>query len=293
MSMSSRLSLLALSLLAAGPAWAQGMNVQIGPNGMAVQVHDPDQPVAATATATATVTTTTTTSSGEAFNLVYEANPERATMMKVLAPEGAGLQVWEGKRLVHEDDVPTSFRAQPDVFYRFVLKFPGGGVWEKKLAARRGQTALLSVAPPVQVVVAPVVVAQPAPVVVVHEQHDHGRRDRHDRHDKHDDRRDHDRRPSGPAAMGVGDFAGLRDAIEAESFENTKLDVLRTAAPNAWFTIDQVGQLVDLFSFSTGKVEVVQVTKPRVLDPQNAFQLYGHFTFESDKAKVRKIYGQR
>jgi len=95
-----------------------------------------------------------------------------------------------------------------------------------------------------------------------------------------------------PMAMSPGDFGALKSAMQAEGFEAQRLDVLRTAASSAWFTVDQVGQLTDLFAFSKGKVEVVAVCKPRMVDPQNGYQLYSHFTFTGDKEKVRSILGQ-
>ena len=58
----------------------------------------------------------------DAFRLDFEANPTGASSMKVVSPERARLQVWDGARMVHEDDVPTSFAANPDVFYRFVVQ---------------------------------------------------------------------------------------------------------------------------------------------------------------------------
>jgi len=119
-----------------------------------------------------------------------------------------------------------------------------------------------------------------APVVVVEE--------RHGRHDRHHDPRP----PAGPQPMFDTDFAGLVEAIEAEGFEDGKLNVLRTAAPGTYFSVGQVGQLVDLFAFSAGKIKVVEICKPRILDLQNSFQLYSHFTFEADKKKVRGILGR-
>ncbi len=83
------------------------------------------------------------------------------------------------------------------------------------------------------------------------------------------------------------DFPALLEAVNAEAFGTAKLDVLRTA--NARLTVDQVGQLLELFSFSSEKVSVVEITAPRLLDRQNAFKLYKQFDFDSDKQKVKAI----
>ena len=96
------------------------------------------------------------------------------------------------------------------------------------------------------------------------------------------------RRNSG--GRGMVDFGALVEAVKAESFGDAKLDVVRTA--EGGLTVDQVGQLVDLFSFSEEQVKVVEITNSRLVDRQNAFKLYSHFTFDSDKKKVKAILGK-
>ncbi len=90
--------------------------------------------------------------------------------------------------------------------------------------------------------------------------------------------------------MGLVDFPALVEAVKAESFSDAKLDVVRTA--EGGLNVDQVGQLVDLFSFSAEKVKVVEISNPRLVDRQNSFKLYSHFTFDGDKKKVKAILGK-
>jgi hypothetical protein len=172
------------------------------------------------------------------------------------------LAVWDGKRRIHEDDIPTSFNAAPDIFYRFVVRLSDGRVWEKKLSVKRGQTSTLSV-------------LMDAPAVAEEEHH----------------RRHHDDAPPPPQAMSADDFSALKAAIMREDFEPQKMTVLQTAVTSAWFTISQVGELVDMFNFTSGKTKVVEVTRARILDMNNASQIYTHFDFESDKKRVRAILG--
>lgn len=252
-----RTALFSIALLLTTAAFAQDVRVRVGPTGMTMRVDD--QPVASTQI------------SGESYRLDFANNPDGATVMKVVSPEGARVDIWNGKQMVHQDDIPTSFNAQPDTFYRFVIRLPDGRVWEKKLSAKRRSTGTLSV-----------MVPGPVQQVVVEE-----RDERHRHHHRHDE-------PvvAAVAPMSDADFAALKAAIQNEAFEDQKAAVLGTAAGAAYFTVAQVGQLVDLFTFSDGKVKVVGVTRPRILDLQNSFQLYSHFTFDSDKQKVKKILGQ-
>jgi hypothetical protein len=53
--------------------------------------------------------------------------------------------------------------------------------------------------------------------------------------------------------------------------------------------VAQVGTLVDLFTFSEDKLEVVRRVRGRIVDPDQAFQLYERFTFDSDKNELRNI----
>jgi len=97
--------------------------------------------------------------------------------------------------------------------------------------------------------------------------------------------------PPPPVELGMpaAEFRALKQAIESESFEKQQLNVLQSAARRAQFTVEQVGQLIDLFSFSSGKVKVVEITRPRIVDRENLYQLYSHFTFDSDKDKVKHL----
>ncbi len=254
-----RAALCSLVLLCSVAASAQDVNVRVGGMGLNMGVHVDDPAGGANLSA-------------ESYRLDSVTNPEGATILKIVRPEGARVDVWSGKKMVHQDDIPTSFAATPDVFYRVVVRLPDGRVWEKKLQAKRRHTSTLAVLVP---------------------QAGFDRDDRDDDRDRGRRRHHHhDDRAAGPTGMSGADFAALKSAIAAEAFEEQKLAVLSTAAGSAWFTIAQVGELVDQFSFSSGKVKVVSITRPHLVDPQNAFQLYAHFTFDSDKQKVKQILGQ-
>jgi len=93
----------------------------------------------------------------------------------------------------------------------------------------------------------------------------------------------------GPQAMSEKDFHTLRSALEREAGDAAKLAVLRTAAANAFFTTAQAGQLIDRLAFRDDKLAAVPILKDRILDKQNAWQLYQHFTYREDKMKVQEI----
>jgi hypothetical protein len=93
----------------------------------------------------------------------------------------------------------------------------------------------------------------------------------------------------GPQAMTDKDFRTLRTALEREAGDAAKLAVLRTAASNAFFTTAQAGQLIDRLVYRDDKLAAVPILKDRILDKQNAWQLYQHFTYREDKMKVQEM----
>lgn len=95
----------------------------------------------------------------------------------------------------------------------------------------------------------------------------------------------------GPFAMGHGPFDMLKVAIHAEPFGDKKLDILREAARSHRFTVDQVIELLPMFTFSDERVEAAVVLYPRVMDPEVWFRVYDHFDFDADKEQVRKRLG--
>lgn len=91
-------------------------------------------------------------------------------------------------------------------------------------------------------------------------------------------------------AMTSREYASVLASIRAESFDDGKLTVLRTVAKGSrYFSVAHVREIIELLSFSEGKLEVVRILKPRIADPDNAFQLYDSFRFDSDKETLRGI----
>ncbi len=115
------------------------------------------------------------------------------------------------------------------------------------------------------------------------------RRDRDDRDDRYDDD-DGPRSKRAPRikAMGERDFNALIAAVNNETFGQQKLGVVQTAA-TGYFTVDQVGRLVDQLTYGNDKVKVVELLSGQIVDRQNGFQLYSHFTYSNDKERVKKL----
>ena len=95
--------------------------------------------------------------------------------------------------------------------------------------------------------------------------------------------------PAGPRAMEAARFDALVAAVRREPFPDGQRRVLDAAMPGAWFSVAQVGRLVDLFPFSRDKLEVLRRVRGRLVDPDQAAELYGRFTFDADRAEARDL----
>lgn len=116
------------------------------------------------------------------------------------------------------------------------------------------------------------------------------RRDRRDRRDQRADRRHdgHGHHVEKPQAATGAQLAALSESLRQASFRNDKMRVLRLAAPQHYFTTDQVRQLVEHFSFSSDKVEAIAMLHPRLIDPENTHTLFGLLPHASDRRKLEE-----
>jgi uncharacterized protein DUF4476 len=95
--------------------------------------------------------------------------------------------------------------------------------------------------------------------------------------------------PQGPQAMSREAFKGFLQALDEEPGDQPKLNLLRSAAAKQWFTSAMAGVIIDHIVYRESKLAAVPILKDRILDRENAFWLYQHFTYREDKAKVQEI----
>ncbi|MBZ4416913.1 DUF4476 domain-containing protein [Myxococcus sp. RHSTA-1-4] len=93
--------------------------------------------------------------------------------------------------------------------------------------------------------------------------------------------------------MPDGPFKRLNEAVARESFAEDKMRIISLAAGDNYFLISQVAELLNHFPFSQDKLTAVRELKPRILDPENGYQLYSAFSFSSDKKRLQDILSQR
>jgi hypothetical protein len=95
--------------------------------------------------------------------------------------------------------------------------------------------------------------------------------------------------PQGPQAMSREAFKAFLQAMDEEAGDQAKLNLIRSAAAHQWFTSAMAGVLIDHIVHRESKLSAVPILKDRILDRENAFWLYQHFTYREDKARVQEI----
>ncbi len=96
--------------------------------------------------------------------------------------------------------------------------------------------------------------------------------------------------PAAPMGMDPGAFAALRQQMQDASFSDDKHALLTTAVAHNTLTIDQLGQLLDAYSFDDDKVRAVEIAREAVVDPENAFRLGSHFSFSDDANRAQALF---
>ena len=95
--------------------------------------------------------------------------------------------------------------------------------------------------------------------------------------------------PQGPQAMSRDAFKDFVHNLDMEAGDEAKLRLIHGAASHEWFTAAMAGVLIDHVVHRENKLAAVPLLKDRILDKENAFWLYQHFTYRDDKAKVQEM----
>ena len=93
----------------------------------------------------------------------------------------------------------------------------------------------------------------------------------------------------GPYPISEEEFNGLISSIKNESFQENQLSIVQISARYNYFTVNQVVEVIDLFSFSDGKLNALEYMYPNVIDKFDSHLIIKAFTYSSDKEKAQEI----
>ena len=91
------------------------------------------------------------------------------------------------------------------------------------------------------------------------------------------------------AKMNASRFQILLSDLEDESFEEERVTIVKVAAQSNYFDVAQGKQIMEVFDFSDGKLAVLKIIYPKIIDTDNSFQLINSFEFGDDKNKAKRI----
>ena len=90
-----------------------------------------------------------------------------------------------------------------------------------------------------------------------------------------------------PEACSQEQLQTIESALEEESFSDARVELLREITQHHAFEVSQVTALLEAFSFGDDKVEAAALLHAQVVDPENWFQVYEAFDFDTDKEALR------
>jgi hypothetical protein len=95
--------------------------------------------------------------------------------------------------------------------------------------------------------------------------------------------------PAGPSAMDDKTFDRLKKRVDAESFADAKLRVIREAASANYFRSAQVAALLRSVTMSNDRLSALEALAVHIVDRANTFEILKAFEFDQDKQKAEKI----
>lgn len=93
--------------------------------------------------------------------------------------------------------------------------------------------------------------------------------------------------------MSASEFADAKKSIEAKSFEETKATMAKQIGRDRCFTVDQVKDVMSVFSFEDTKLDFAKYAYDRTYDIGNYYKVNDAFTFESSIDDLNKYVGSR
>lgn len=100
--------------------------------------------------------------------------------------------------------------------------------------------------------------------------------------------------PSGPPCqVSPNDFAQIKQSIEKESFNNTKLTLAKQIVrSHQCFTVNQIKALTRLFEFEEARYEFAEFAWDYTIDRQSYYQVAEVFSFRTTREKLMKFIEQ-
>lgn len=84
-------------------------------------------------------------------------------------------------------------------------------------------------------------------------------------------------------------FSILYNKVKNSSFDDNKFDLLQVASLGCYYSCAQTARMMRIFTFGDKQLKVLRMMAPRIVDPQNATDIYNVLTFDSEKSEAGEI----
>jgi hypothetical protein len=84
-------------------------------------------------------------------------------------------------------------------------------------------------------------------------------------------------------------ISSLEAQISKQSFEEGKLNALKTFLKSNCISAKQLAQILSNFSFEEDKIEAIKTALPKLSDPENIQLVLDKLEFESSKKEVKAL----
>ncbi len=183
------------------------------------------------------------------YKLIRKRSESGETSIKILEPEGAIVSIKSelSEIPIHQAEIPTLKKGLKEGFYKIEIR-RNGEIWVKKLEIKNRMEHILYVKSLLKEKMEEEKVIKP---------------------------------------MSENSFSKLLESIKSESFEDTKIEILESAASDNYFTCEQLINILKLFSFEDNKIKACKIVYPKLVDKENFHSVYSSFTFSDSKKKIK------
>lgn len=96
----------------------------------------------------------------------------------------------------------------------------------------------------------------------------------------------------GPEAMSSFDFQDYLKAIQAKTFEDSKLSTAQAPLRSQYLTAEQIAAVMRAFTFEDTRLEFAKFAYNRCVDPGNYYKTHGAFEYELSIDELEEAIGQ-
>ncbi len=93
--------------------------------------------------------------------------------------------------------------------------------------------------------------------------------------------------------MPEDEFRKLITMLRNEQMESSRLDIVKTAAEENYFTSQQVKEIMETFDFEENRIRVAKLLYPRVVDRENFFVVLSALSYSSSRQELRRWIQQQ